>query len=60
MIQLIYKIIALLTLVVLMVPALMYFSDRMNLETAKNIMLISTIAWFIVASMLMCGKRRSN
>jgi hypothetical protein len=53
MVKLICKIIALLTLVVLIVPSCMYFADKMSLEQVKNVMLISTVVWFITASIWM-------
>lgn len=53
MIRLISKIIALIMLIVLIVPAFMYFSDCMSLEIAKNIMFLATVTWFITASIWM-------
>ncbi len=53
MIRLTAKIISLLVLVALTVPSCMYFMDKMSLDQAKNAMLISTIVWFITASLWM-------
>jgi hypothetical protein len=53
MIRFMAKIISLLVLVVLTVPSCLYFMGRMNLDQVKNIMLISTIVWFITASVWM-------
>jgi len=39
-------IVAVLSLVVLMVPAILFLTGRMELATAKWIMLVATILWF--------------
>jgi hypothetical protein len=53
MIRLIAKIISLLVLVALTVPPCMYFMNKMSLDQVKNVMLISTIVWFVTASVWM-------
>ena len=53
MIRLIAKIISLLVLVALIVPSCMYFMDKMSLDQVKNVMLISTVVWFVTASVWM-------
>lgn len=53
MINLICKIISLLSLVALTVPSFMYLADKMNLDQIKNVMLMATVVWFITASIWM-------
>ncbi len=53
MVRLICKIVALLTLVVLVISSGMYFTDKISLEQTKDIMLIVTIVWFVTASIWM-------
>jgi len=53
MIRRIAKIISLLVLIALIAPSCMYFMGRMSLDQVKNIMLVSTIVWFVTASVWM-------
>ena len=47
------KYIALVSLVLLIVPSVMFLADRMELQTVKTIMLIATIIWLISATVWM-------
>jgi len=47
------KYIALLSLVLLIVPSILFLTDRMELQRVKIIMLIATVIWFIAASIWM-------
>lgn len=53
MIKSVSKICSFLSLVVLVFPSYLYFTDKMNHETAKNVMLAATAVWFITASIWM-------
>ncbi len=53
MIKLIAKIVSPITLVVLLVPSLLFVAGRMELDQVKLIMLVATIAWFITSSLWM-------
>lgn len=44
------KYFALLMLLVLIAPSMLYLADKMTLDTAKTVMLIATILWFIPAA----------
>jgi hypothetical protein len=46
-------IVAVLSLVVLMVPAILFLAGRMELGTAKWIMLAATIVWFAAGTPLL-------
>lgn len=50
MLNLILKIIAWITLIVLIMPAVLYLANRMELGQAKWIMLVATIGWFVTAT----------
>ena len=43
-------IVSLLSLVALMLPSILFLAGRMELPTAKWIMLIATIVWFATAT----------
>ena len=47
------KLISWISLVVLIAPAILFLTDHMELDQVKLIMLISTIIWFVTASMWM-------
>jgi hypothetical protein len=53
MLKLIAKIISIVALVALIIPSCLYFVGKMNLDHVKNIMFISTIVWFVTASIWM-------
>ena len=53
MIQLIAKIISLLVLVALIAPSIMYLAGKIELDQVKIWMTVSTIVWFISASLWM-------
>lgn len=46
----ILKIIAWITLIVLITPSVLYLTNRMELAQAKWIMLVATIGWFVTAT----------
>lgn len=39
-------VVAVLSLVVLMLPSILFLAGRMELDTAKWIMLVATVVWF--------------
>ncbi len=47
------KYIALLSLVLLIVPSILFLAGRMDLEKVKSIMLIATLIWFAAATVWM-------
>lgn len=47
------KYIALLSLVLLIVPSILFLTARMDLEKVKSIMLIATLIWFAAATVWM-------
>ena len=47
------KYIALVSLVLLIVPSVLFLMHHMELQTVKTIMLIATIIWFISATLWM-------
>ena len=51
------QIISWISLVVLVLPSLLFLAGTMELETVKKIMLLMTVIWFISASLWM-GKER--
>lgn len=50
MLNAIMKIIAWITLIVLIAPTSLYLTNRMDLAQAKWIMLVATIGWFVTAT----------
>ena len=48
--RLIAKIVALMLLLSLTLPSVLYLAGKMNLDTVKPIMILATIGWFISAS----------
>jgi hypothetical protein len=42
-----------LSLAAIIGPAIMYYSDKMELSTLKTTMLVATISWFIATSLWM-------
>ncbi|MFC1739236.1 hypothetical protein ACFL1G_09335 [Planctomycetota bacterium] len=53
MIKCLAKYIALLSLVLLTVPSILFLAGRMDLERVKFIMLIATLIWFAAATVWM-------
>ena len=51
--RLLLQLISWLSLIVLIVPSIMYLAGRMELDRVKWIMLIATIVWFTSASLWM-------
>ena len=47
------KYFALLMLLVLIAPSMLYLAGRMELEAVKTVMLVATVLWFIAASLWM-------
>lgn len=47
------KYFALMMLIVLIAPSILYLADKMTLDTAKSVMLLATVLWFIAASLWM-------
>jgi hypothetical protein len=43
-------VVALLSLVLLMLPSILFLAGRMELDTAKWIMLAATVVWFATAT----------
>ena len=54
------KYIALLSLVLLTVPSILFLAGRMELQRVKFIMLIATVVWFVAASIWMWEKNTQN
>ncbi len=50
---------ALLMLVVLIVPSILYLADKMTLDTVKTIMLVATVLWFIAAPLWMWREEKA-
>ena len=59
MIRLVAKMISLLILICLIVPSCMYLTGKMGLNQVKIIMNISTIVWFVTASLWMWKEDRA-
>lgn len=53
---LVTKLISWISLVALIVPVVLFLIGRMELDQVKLIMLISTVVWFVTASMWMWKK----
>jgi hypothetical protein len=51
--RIVAKYFALLMLIVLITPSIMYLAGKMTLPTAKNIMLAATALWFMAAGFWM-------
>jgi len=49
----ILKIVALSSLIVLVLPSVIFLAGHMELATVKNLMLIATITWFVSATIWM-------
>jgi len=45
-----FIVISVLSLVVLMVPSVLFLAGRMDLDTVKWIMLAATVVWFLTAT----------
>ena len=45
-----FIVISVLSLVVLMVPSILFLAGRMDLDTVKWIMLAATVVWFVAAT----------
>ena len=56
MIKTIAKPISWISLVVLILPSILFLAGRMELDRVKWIMLLATIVWFVSAGMWMWGK----
>ncbi len=48
--KLIAKIIALIALVVLTGPSILFLAGKMDLEQVKQVMLVATVFWFVAAT----------
>jgi len=46
----VFIVISVLSLVVLMVPSILFLAGRMQLDTVKWLMLAATVAWFVAAT----------
>jgi hypothetical protein len=44
------KIIALLSLLLLTIPSVLFLAGKMELDTVKTIMIVATVIWFVSAS----------
>jgi hypothetical protein len=53
------KIISWISLIVLIVPSILFLAGSMKLDQVKMVMLISTIVWFVSAAMWMWRKEQS-
>jgi len=47
------KYFALVMLIVLILPSILFLADKMTLDTVKTVMMVATILWFISASLWM-------
>ncbi len=47
------KYFALLMLIVLIAPSVLFLTGRMELETVKTVMLVATVLWFVSAALWM-------
>ncbi|MBN1764407.1 MAG: hypothetical protein JW860_04040 [Sedimentisphaerales bacterium] len=47
------KYIALITLLILIAPSILFLTDQMPLPAVKTTMLVATIGWFILATIWM-------
>ena len=45
-----FIVVSVLSLVVLMVPSVLFLAGRMDLDTVKWIMLAATVVWFLTAT----------
>ena len=54
------KYIALVSLVVLIVPSILYLAGKMTLDQTKWIMLLATIVWFIAATLWMWHEEKQQ
>ena len=54
------KYIALITLVFLIAPSILFLAGKMTLDTAKFVMLIATIVWFITAGLWMWHEDKTS
>lgn len=54
------KYFALLMLIVLIAPSILYLAGKMTLDTAKWVMLLATILWFIPATLWMWHEEKPN
>ena len=43
-------VVAVLSLVLLMLPSILFLAGRMELDTAKWIMLLATVVWFVAGT----------
>ncbi len=57
---LVAKVISWMSLVAVMAPAILFMAGRMELEQVKLIMLISTVTWFVAATISMREKKTAN
>ena len=46
----VFIVISVLSLVVLMVPSILFLAGRMQLDTVKWVMLAATVVWFVAAT----------
>ena len=57
MIKMLAKIISWISLVLLLVPSLLFLTGRMELDKVKFVMLIITIVWFVAAAIGLSGEK---
>lgn len=57
---LVAKLIAWISLVALIAPAILFLAGRMELDQVKSIMLITTVIWFVAATMWMWKNEENN
>ncbi len=58
--MLIAKIISWISLVVLIVPSILFLAGRMELDQVKLVMLIATVVWFVSGAMWMWPKESKS
>lgn len=51
--KMVAKILALISLVVLVGPSILFLADKMDLEQVKQTMLVASVFWFVTATMWM-------
>ena len=58
--KLIAKIVALISLLALTLPSVLYLAGRTSLDTVKPIMILATIVWFVSASYWMWPRTENS
>jgi len=57
---LVAKLISWISLIALIVPSVLFLAGRVELPQVKSIMLISTVVWFVTASLWMWHKESDS